>query len=197
MTTTARIPAIEVTGPTGTLMKVVAKKMVGKVPDSLGVLWHYPAVFKDMMGINRKAEKWDQLDENLAILARMASAAAIGCNACLDINYYMAHRQGLDEVKVREVPRWQDSDMYTPLERRVMAYAHAMCQTPVAVTDEQSAELLEELGAPALIELTARVGIMNVAARTNIALGIHSEEYADACGLPPLATSTVAVGSVA
>lgn len=196
MTTTARIPAIEVTGPTGSIMKVAARKMVGKVPDSLGVLWHYPAVFKDMMGFNRRAEKWDRLDENLSILARMASAAAIGCHACLDINYFMAHRRGLDEVKVREVPRWQESTIYTPLERRVMEYAHAMSQTPVAVTDELSADLLDALGPAALIELTARVGLMNVAARTNIALGIHSEEYAAACGLPALAPST-AVGSVA
>ena len=196
MTTTARIPATDVTGLAGSIMKVVARRMVGKVPDSLGVLWHYPAVFKDLMGFNRKAERWDRLDENLSILARMASAAAIGCNACLDINYFMAHRQGLDEVKVREVPRWRESDIYTPLERRVMEYAHAMCQTPVEVTDELSAELLDELGADALIELTARIGLMNVAARTNIALGIHSEEYAAACGLAPLAHPT-AVGSIA
>ena len=196
MTTTARIPAIEVTGPTGSMMKFAARKMVGKVPDSLGVLWQYPAVFKDMMGFNRRAEKWDRLDENLSILARMAAAAAVGCSACLDINYFMAHRQGLDQVKVREVPRWRESTIYTPVERRVMEYADAMSQTPPAVTDELSAALLDELGAPALIELAARVGLMNVAARTNIALGIHSEEYADACGLPPLATAT-AVGSVA
>ncbi|WP_127472963.1 carboxymuconolactone decarboxylase family protein [Microbacterium sulfonylureivorans] len=197
MTATARIPAIEVTGPIGSIMKVAARRMLGKVPDSLGVLWHYPAVFTDMMGFNRKAEKWDRLDENLSILARMASAAAIGCNACLDINYFMAHRQGLDEVKVREVPRWRESTIYTTLERAVMAYAHAMSQTPVAVTDELSAELLDALGPAALIELTARVGLMNLAARTNIALGIHSEEYAAACGLPALATSTAALGSVA
>lgn len=196
MTDTARIPAIEVTGPIGSIMKVAARAMLGKVPDSLGVLWHYPAVLKDMMGFNRKAEKWDKLDENLSILARMASAAAIGCNACLDINYFIAHRAGLDEAKLREVPRWQESPIYTPLERRVMEYADAMSQTPVAVTDELSAQLLDELGAAALIELTARVGLMNVAARTNIALGIHSEEYAAACGLAPLARPT-AVGSIA
>ena len=69
-----------------------------------------------------------------------------------------------------------------------MAYAEAMCQTPPAVTDEMSAELLDALGAPALIELTARVAAMNMAARMNIALGIRSQEFAVACGMPPLAT---------
>ena len=68
-----------------------------------------------------------------------------------------------------------------------MEYAEAMCQTPPAVTDELSAALLDELGPAALLELAAKVGLMDATARMNIALGIHSEEFAAACGLPPLA----------
>lgn len=197
MSYTPRIPAIEVTGAYGSIMKVAARKMLGKMPDSAGVMWHYPAILKDLMGFNRKAEKWNVLDENLSILGRMAAAAAVGCSACLDINYFMAHRQGLDEAKVREVPRWRESSIFTPLERRVMEYASAMCETPVAVTDELSAELLEDIGPAALLELSARVGLMNASARINIALGIRSEEFADTCGLTPLAPNAVAVGSTA
>ena len=78
-----------------------------------------------------------------------------------------------------------------------MEYAEAMCQTPPTVTDELSAALLEELGAPALVELTARVGAMNLGARSNIALGIRSQEFAAACGLPPLAAPSAAVASTA
>jgi alkylhydroperoxidase family enzyme len=73
-----------------------------------------------------------------------------------------------------------------------MEYAEAMSQTPPTVTDELAAALLEALGAPALVELTARVGFMNASARGNIALGIHSQEFAAACGLPPLATPPAA-----
>ena len=45
----------------------------------------------------------------------------------------MAHNRGLDEAKAREVPRWRESDVFTPLERRVMEYAEAMSQTPPTV----------------------------------------------------------------
>ena len=69
-----------------------------------------------------------------------------------------------------------------------MEYAEVMSQTPPTVTDEMSAALLEALGAPALVELTARIGFMNSAARGNIALGIRSQEFSAACGLQPLAT---------
>ncbi len=186
MTEYARIPAAEVTGVQGRLIKTFARRMLGKVPDSLGVMWHHPRAMKDAMAFGRKVEAWDKLDKNLASYAAMSAASAIGCSFCLDLNYFMAHNHGLDEAKVRKVPRWRESTLFTPVERRVMEYAEAMCQTPVTVTDELSAALLEDLGAAGLLELTARVGFMNSSARGNIALGIGSEEFADSCGLAPL-----------
>jgi alkylhydroperoxidase family enzyme len=187
-TRNARVPKAEITGLYGFLLKTMSRRMFGHVPESVGVMWHHPTVLKDMMGFGRKVEKWDQLDPNLASFAGMAAAGVVGCSFCLDLNYFMAHNRGLDAAKAREVPRWRESDAFTPLERRVMAYAEAMSQTPPAVTDELSAALLGELGAPALVELTARVAFMNTAARANIALGIKSEGFSASCGLQPLAT---------
>ena len=195
MASNTRVPKAEITGIYGYLLKKMARKMLGDVPESVGVMWHYPAVLKDMMGFGRKVEKWDRLDRNLASFAHMAAASLIGCSFCLDLNYFMAHNKGLDEAKAREVPRWRESGAFTPLERRVMEYAEAMSQTPPTVTDEMSAALLEELGAPALVELTARIAFMNSSARGNIALGIHSQEFSAACGLQPLATPSADVVS--
>lgn len=188
MTSTTRIPPTEITGLYGGLVKMAMRKMVGEVPEGARVLWHQPAVFKDMMRFGGKTEKWDRLDATLTALASMAAAAEIGCSFCLDLGYFTAHHKGLDEAKAREVPRWRESEVFTPMEREVMEYAVAMCQTPPAVTDELSKSLLEQLGAPALVELAAKVGFMNASARSNVALGIRSQEYAAACGLQPLAT---------
>jgi len=178
--------------------KPAARKMLGQVPDSVGVMWHNPEVMKDLMTIGRKSEKWDALDPTLSTFARMATAAYVGCSFCLDLHYFLSHDQGLDEARAREVPRWRESDVFSPLERRVMEYAEAMCQMPPAVSDELSAALLDELGAPALLELTAKVGLMDATARMNIALGIRSAEFSASCGLPPLAERSPAdVGSPA
>jgi len=184
----ARIPPAEVTGVFGALVKLGAKKMIGRVPDSIGVLWQHQGVMKDSMGIGRKVEGWHELDPNLASYAAMASAATIGCSFCLDFNYFAGRNHGLDVDKIREVPRWRESTVFSPLERAVMEYAEAASQTPPAVTDELSDALLAELGAPALVELAARVAFMNMTARMNVALGIRSEHFADSCGLPPLTT---------
>lgn len=184
---TSRLPAAEVTGVYGAIVKVFAKKMMGRVPESVGVLWNNPAVMKDAMGIGRKTEGWKELDSDLASYAGMAAAATVGCSFCLDFNYFIGHNNGLDATKIRQVPRWREATVFSPVERRVMEYAEAASQTPPAVTDELSDALLADLGAPALVELAARVAFMNMSARMNVALGIRSEEFADACGLPPLA----------
>ena len=183
--TSTRVPATELGGVQGILLRTAVRKKLGRVPDSIAVMWNHPAVFKDLMRVGRRTEKWDRLDPHLGTFAVMAAAAEIGCGACLDLNYFMAHDRGLDVDKAREVPRWRSSTVFTELERQVMEYAEAMCQTRPAVTDQMSAALLDELGADGLIELTAKVGFMNLAARSNIALGISSEHYADSCGLPP------------
>ncbi|GAA1722521.1 hypothetical protein GCM10009809_17820 [Isoptericola hypogeus] len=185
-TPTTRVPPIEITGPLGWLVKTMSRRLMGEVPESAGVLWHHPAVFKDLMGLGRRSEKWGKLDANLSTYASMAAAAEVGCSFCLDLHYFMTRHKGLDEAKAREVPRWRTSDVFTPIERRVMEYAEAMCRTPVAVTDELSAALLDELGPAALVELTTKVGLMNATARSNIALGIRSQEFSASCGLPPL-----------
>jgi AhpD family alkylhydroperoxidase len=195
--TTARIPATEVTGVFGRIVKIASKRMLGKVPDSIGVMWHNQRVMRDLMSVGQKSEKWDALDANLSSLARMATAAYVGCSFCLDLHYFLAHNHGLDEAKAREVPRWRESSAFSPLEREVMEYAELMCQMPPAVTDELSASLLAHLGPAALLELTAKVGLMDATARMNIALGIRSDGLSDSCGLPPLAARPGAAVSAA
>lgn len=195
MTGDARVPATEITGLYGGVLKLGMRRMVGRVPESTAIMWHHPRLFKDMMGLGRRAEKWGQLEPDLAAYAVMAAAAHIGCSFCLDFNYFMAHHRGLDERKAREVPRWRESEVFTEGERRAMEYAVAMSRTPVAVTDDLVAALLADLGAPGVLELTARIGVMNLMARTNIALGIRSEEFAESCGLEPLARPSADVAS--
>ena len=96
-------------------------------------------MLKAVFGFEGKVAKWDALDPTLKSYAQLASAGVIGCSWCLDFGYFMAHNDGLDLAKVREVPRWRESDVFTPLERDVLEYAEAMSTTPLTVTDEMAA----------------------------------------------------------
>jgi len=184
MTSTTRIPKVEITGAYGYMLKRLSRKQLGVVPEPAAVMWHNRAVMSSMYGLGRKADKWDQLDPNLKSFAHMAVAARVGCSWCLDFAYFHAHNEGLDETKASEVPRWRESPVFTALERDVMEYAEAMSDTPPRVTDELSVRLLDQLGAPAMVELTAWIAVANMYTRCNTAIGIESQEFSKACTLP-------------
>ncbi|TQL69832.1 alkylhydroperoxidase family enzyme [Nocardioides albertanoniae] len=185
--TATRIAPAEITGFKGMLIKRFAKKMLGQVPSSVGVYWHNQKVLTGMSTLGSKVKKWDASDEQLKSFAHMAVASAVGCSWCLDFNYFEAHNQGLDTVKAREVPRWRVSEVFTPLERDVMAYAEEMSRAEPAVTDEMVSGLVAQLGEAAVIELTAVIAFANFSTRANVALGIESDGFAEACQLKPLA----------
>ena len=187
MASRTRIPSAELTGIYGALVKRMSRKMLGDVPEPLGVVWHNRKVLNTSFAVSRKAQKWNACDQDLKSYAHLAAVALVGCSFCLDLGYFRAGHEGLDVRKAREVPRWRESDVFTPLERDVLAYAEAMSQTPPTVTDDLSARLLERLGAPALVELTWWVALANTVARANVALGIKAQGFAAACGLAPLA----------
>ena len=184
MASTTRIPKAEVTGLYGYVIKRFSRKLLGAVPESVEVTWHNRPVLATILGIGRKSDKWRELDPNLKSFAHMAVASLVGCSWCLDFGYFHAHNAGLDEAKASQVPRWRESSVFTALERDVMEYAEAMTETPPRVTDELSARLLEQLGAPAMVELTAWVAVANLYTRSNTALGIESQEFSKACAIP-------------
>ena len=184
-TSTFRIPKAEITGAYGALMRVFAKRMLGdELPDNLYVYFHNKPVLKAVMSFSGKVRTWDALDPTLSSYAQLASAGVIGCSWCLDFGYFMAHNDGLDLAKVREVPRWRESDVFTPLERDVLEYAEAMSATPCAVDDELSSRLQEALGVKAVVELTQLVALENMRSRFNSAAGLQSQGYSDVCELP-------------
>jgi alkylhydroperoxidase family enzyme len=181
---TTRIPKAPITGLYGFLLKRFSRKLFGEVPEPAEVMWHNRAVLNSSMAFGRRAMKWDQLDPDVKSYALMAVYARVGCSWCLDFSYFHAHNEGLDESKASEVPRWRESLVFTPLERDVMEYAEAMSETPPQVTDELSARLLDQLGAPAMVELTAMIGFANMNARCNTALGIESQGFSKECTVP-------------
>lgn len=182
-----RIPKASIDGIYGRMLSTYAKRTYGEIPDFAYVVFHHKPLTKAMLSFEGKAAKFDRLDPNLKSYAVMASAAMIGCSWCMDFGYFMAHNEGLDEKKLRQVPVWRDSAAFTPLERDVLEYAEAMTATPPEVTDEMVENLHRQLGTEATVELTAMISLENMRSRTNSAMGLASQGYSDRCELAPLA----------
>jgi AhpD family alkylhydroperoxidase len=184
MPSTFRIPKATITGLYGSVMTAYARRNWGEVPDNAYAYWHNRKVLKAVFSFEGKVAKWDALDPTLKSYAQLASAATIGCSWCLDFGYFLAHNDGLDLAKVREVPRWRESDVFSPLERDVLEYAEAMSTTPLTVTDWMVEKLIDQLGTEAVVELTQMIALENMRSRFNSAAGLQSQGYSDVCELP-------------
>jgi alkylhydroperoxidase family enzyme len=184
MSSRFRVPKATFGGIFGRIVTAYARRTYGQVPDVAYVLGHHRPALKAVLGFERKVDRLDRLDPDLKTYAVMAAAAGIGCSWCLDFGYFLAHNGGRDLAKVREVPRWRESTVFTDLEREVLAYAEAMTATPPTVTDEMVASLRERLGTEALVELTLMVAVENERSRFNSAMGLASQGFSDVCELP-------------
>jgi hypothetical protein len=60
MSTTARVPKATMTGLQARLLQAVVRRKVGRVPESLEVMWNHPADLKDMAKLGGRTEKWGQ-----------------------------------------------------------------------------------------------------------------------------------------
>src|SRR3712207_8002118 len=93
---------------------------------------HHPRVLLTDVRFETSLARWNRLDRTLKSLAVMAAAVSIGCSWCVDFGYWISSEEGVDPEKLRAVPRWRDSDIFTDLERRGVGLAQGGAPTPGA-----------------------------------------------------------------
>ena len=103
----------------------------------------------------------------------------------------MSRAAGIDEAKLRDVNRWRDSDVYTPVERLVLEYAECLTRTPADVSPELRQALLEHLTRTQLVEVTTAIAWENFRARFNRGFDVQPQGYAGEafCVLPDRGTA--------
>jgi alkylhydroperoxidase family enzyme len=174
--------------PKGLIPRMAAlysRRRFGRDVEPAQAASHHSGVLVAAGLIETAAEKgWKKLDPHLMLLAVQASAGAIGCSWCTDFGYYEGLQRGQDPAKVRDVPVWRDSDVYTDKERAVLEYAEAASSTPADVSDDLVARLHEHFDEAEIVELAAWVALENYRSRFNAGLGLHSQGFSDNCKVP-------------
>ncbi|MBW4721756.1 carboxymuconolactone decarboxylase family protein [Saccharothrix obliqua] len=184
-----RIPVLttEQANPLVKLAYRFAKRRFGAVPEPVAMTAHHRGLMmanaRHEMGVERAART---LPASLRDLVVYATAVKLGCTWCVDFTAMLIKHEGLDVERLREIHVYQSSDKYTDIEKLALAYAEAMTDTPVTVTDEQVAELDRRLGHRGLVELTYLIAVENQRARFNSAFGITDQGFTsgDACRVP-------------
>ncbi|RKT53192.1 carboxymuconolactone decarboxylase family protein [Saccharothrix australiensis] len=164
-----------------------SRRKFGAVPEPVAVTAHHRKLMmasaRHELGVEGAAKT---LPASLRDLVVYAAAAKLGCSWCVDFTAMLIKHEGLDVDRLREIHTYRSSDKYTELEKLALAYADAMTETPITVTDEQVAELEERLGRAGVVELTYLIALENHRGRFNSALGITDQGFTsgDACRVP-------------
>jgi alkylhydroperoxidase family enzyme len=92
----------------------------------------------------------------------------------------------VSEEQLRDLPTYEQSTAYTPLEKLAIEYAVQMTKTPVEVPEPLFWALRQQLDEPQLIELTAAIAWENYRARFDHALDIGAQGFSEGafCVLP-------------
>lgn len=190
-----RIPALA-GKDAGFLVKIAyffARKRFGAVPEPMAVAVHHGPLFAASAMHELMVERGSRtLPGNVRELAVYRAAVRLGCAWCIDFGTMLQRLAGLDIDRLTDIDNYARSPRYSHAERLAIAYADAMTETPITVTDEQVAELEAEFGRKGVIELTYHIALENLRGRTNSALGIPAQGFTsgEACQVPARANHT-------
>lgn len=184
-----RIPALA-PKDAGPIIKIgyrMARKQVGEVPEPFAVLAHHRKLFMLAARHEMALQKaMHAAPPALVELAVYRTAWTVGCSWCVDFGTMLQRLDGLDIDRLKEIGEFETSDKFTDAEREVIRYADAMTATPMTVTDEQVASLVEKYGNEGVLELTYQISVENQRARMNHALDITEQGFGtgDSCRVP-------------
>lgn len=186
------MPRISAVNPkdAGAIVKIgyrMARKQLGEVPEPFAVMAHHRKLFMASARHELALQKaMHVVPEPLIELAVYRTAWTVGCSWCVDFGEMLQRLNGLGVDRLKEIADFETSDKYSDAEREVIRYADAMTSTPMEVTDEQVASLVEQYGDKGVLELTYQISHENQRARFNHALGITDQGFGsgDSCRVP-------------
>jgi AhpD family alkylhydroperoxidase len=165
------------------ISQAIVRRRFGHVIGPFAVMAHHPLLLAGYTAFELALENSKRIDRRLEELAALRVATLTGCTFCIDFGSAMVAEIGIAQEKVRDLPDWRESPVYSEDERLVLEYAEEMTQTPVAVSDELFARLRRRFDERAIVELTAAIAFENYRGRFNHAVGLGQEGF---CSVAPV-----------
>lgn len=154
--------------------------------DLLRWLRHRPQILTGTAAYEMALLASARMDPRLKQLADLKAAALVTCEFCLDVGSALAAAHGITENQLRDLPKFADSDAFSPDEKLVLEFADAMSRTPAVIAGELRDRLLNRFSPAQVTELAAAVAWENNRGRLNQALGVRPAGFSGGatCAIP-------------
>ena len=146
-------------------------------------LWaRMPAAFLAMSAMYRALDRKRSLIEPaLRSLVQIRVSQINGCEFCIDLNAFLGRGRGVAEEKLRALPQFEDSPLFSEREKAALAYAEAATRSDRRVDEQLMRRLRRYFEDQAIVELAALIAYQNMSSKFNAALGVPAHGF---CAIP-------------
>ena len=116
------------------------------------------------------------IDQGSMQLIALASSLSSGCKYCQAHTSHGAHQAGVNEEKINDILRYQESSHYDNSEKAILDLAFASGKTPNQANQEHFDNLLKYFNNEQIIDMVAVISLFGFLNRWNDTLGSHLED---------------------
>lgn len=138
-----------------------------------------PEAYKAVAALEKYVTQDSGIDPRLIHLIKLRASQINGCAYCVDMHVKESRRDGLSEQWINLVSVWQESPIFDPRERAVLAWTEAL--TNVAQTRAPDADyeaLRAFFSEDEMTKITVAIGVINVWNR--LCVGFRTQHPVDA-----------------
>ena len=120
-------------------------------------LWaRMPAAFLAMSAMYRALDrKSSPIEPALRSLVQVRISQINGCDFCVDLNSFLGLGRGNAEDKLRTLPQFEDSPLFSEREKAALAYAESATRSDRRVGEDLVRRLRQHFDDQAIVELAA------------------------------------------
>lgn len=146
-------------------------------------LWaRMPAAFLAMSAMYRALDrKSSPIEPALRSLLQVRISQINGCEFCVDLNSFLGLERGTARDKLRALPQFEDSALFSEREKAALAYAETATHSDRRVDESPIARLRKHFDDQAIVELAALIAYQNMSSKFNAALGVPAQGF---CAIP-------------
>lgn len=173
--------------PRGLLLKLAywySRWRYGTVLAPIRVMYaRAPRIMRASVGLAQAVDSKLSLDAALSQLIQMHTSGQNGCGFCLDMKQAHAIEHGFDAEKLRSLPDYRHSPLFTSRERAVLDYVSEATRS-CRVSDEVFENLRKHCSEQEIVEITFVNAVENYHNRCALPLGLESDGLCALVGTP-------------
>lgn len=138
----------------------LVEKANGYTPNSYMTLAHVPNVLRGFAALSKAILRDEgEIPKSLKFMVAGVSSQTAGCAYSQVHNFQSAAKNGIPAEKLRALPKFETSDLFSPAERAALALARAAASVPNAVSNAHFDELRKFYTERQIVEMVAVISL--------------------------------------